>query len=158
MINKIYYKWIFFGLIFLILLAADQSLKHFFFNEPFDEIQHDFKFIGIRANLHYGTTMFDMLNIPISNFWSIVLFAALAVIFLVILFFTRSPWVIISLSILIAGIFGNGLDNIFKGYVRNIIFMPLRDLGTFNLADIFVVIGAPLTGITLIFTSFKKKA
>ena len=58
-----------------------------------------------------------------------------------------------SLSLILAGSLGNGIDRIIKGYVIDFINLKLFDFPIFNIADISINIGC----IILIFNYFKFK-
>lgn len=61
-----------------------------------------------------------------------------------------------SLTLLIGGAIGNMIDRIFKGYVVDFLDFRLIDFPIFNVADCFVVVGAILLCIYLIFIEGKK--
>ena len=155
--NKLIKKMMLFAFIFLLFFVGDLLLKHFFFETPItNKPTYDWRVIGIRSNAHYGTTVLDFLKINISTTWSTVIFATIATLFITMMFFAKNKFTIIAISITIAGIFGNGLDVIFHGYVRNIFYMPWHDSGTFNFADVLIVVGAPLTAVGILWSTFKK--
>ena len=58
-----------------------------------------------------------------------------------------------SLSLILAGSLGNGIDRMIKGYVIDFINLKLFDFPIFNIADIAINIGC----IILIFNYFKLK-
>lgn len=61
----------------------------------------------------------------------------------------------VSLSFIVGGGIGNMIDRIFNGYVVDFLYFELIDFPIFNVADIFVTIGAILLLIQLLF--FDKK-
>ena len=61
----------------------------------------------------------------------------------------------VSLSFIVGGGIGNMIDRIFNGYVVDFLYFELLDFPVFNVADIFVTIGAFLLVIQLLF--FDKK-
>jgi len=64
----------------------------------------------------------------------------------------------ISFALFLAGAFGNLIDRIVLGYVRDMIRFDFWDsFPTFNLADIFINIGAILIVIYFIFIDGKTK-
>ena len=155
--NKHIKKIMLFAFVFLLFFIGDLLLKYFFFDETkLGVTTHDWKAIGIRSNAHYGTTVLDFLKIDISTTWSTVIFAAIAAMFILMMFFAKNKFTVIMISVTIAGIFGNGLDVVYKGFVRNIFYMPWHDSGTFNFADVLIVVGAPLTAVGILWSTFKK--
>ena len=155
--NKHIKKVMLFAFVFLLLFVGDLLLKYYFFETPItNKPTHDWNVIGIRSNAHYGTTVLDFLKINISTTWSTVIFAGIASLFILMMFFAKNKFTVIMISITIAGIFGNGLDVVYKGFVRNIFYMPWHDSGTFNFADVLIVVGAPLTAVGILWSTFKK--
>ncbi len=59
----------------------------------------------------------------------------------------------LSLSFMIAGLLGNLIDRVIRGYVVDYIKINLFDFPIFNLADIFIVIGT----FMYVFIMFKKE-
>ena len=142
--NKIFIRSTIFSFLFVLFLFVDQISKFFFFDKNNIEIQHDWKIIGIRSNFHESTTFFDSINVNLP-FWANISISCAVVLLLVVLFFSFQNMVsIIGISFSLAGTLGNMLDNIFNGGVRNIIFTPFMDRGTFNIADLFIVLGIVL--------------
>ncbi len=63
----------------------------------------------------------------------------------------RHPLMCTALSFLAGGAMGNLIDRIFYGYVVDFLDFCLIDFPVFNIADIFVVIGAGLLAVYFIF-------
>ncbi len=61
----------------------------------------------------------------------------------------------VSLTLLIGGAIGNFLDRLIKGYVVDFLDFRLIDFPIFNAADCFVVVGAVMLAIYLIFLEDK---
>lgn len=77
----------------------------------------------------------------------------LAIIFYLIKYRTSSKLIRISLSLIISGAIGNLYDRIIHKYVIDFILWHYKDVyyfPTFNVADIFVVIGTILLAISII--------
>lgn len=60
-------------------------------------------------------------------------------------------WIRFSLILILSGAIGNLIDRIFKGYVVDFFHVTFIDFPVFNIADIFVVSGAILMAILVIF-------
>jgi len=74
----------------------------------------------------------------------------------------KSKWTKISLVMLFIGALGNGIDRLFRGYVIDFIkfnFFKLfgGEFPIFNVADIFVTIGAIILIVALLFIEGDKK-
>lgn len=61
----------------------------------------------------------------------------------------------IPLTLIISGAISNLIDRIFKGYVIDFVKVELFDFPTFNIADIFIVLGTILLIIFIIKGDFK---
>lgn len=68
-----------------------------------------------------------------------------------------SKWLNGSLLLLTGGALGNFVDRIFRGYVIDFIDFRLIDFAIFNVADCFVVVGACMLAIYMIFSEYKKE-
>jgi len=65
-----------------------------------------------------------------------------------------NKWYRVSLILIISGAIGNLIDRIFRGYVIDFIHFYIKDIfdwPVFNVADISVVLGSILLGISMIF-------
>ena len=153
-INKSLKNGSIFAIIFSIFFFADFLLKLFLFEKGSSETK-DFTIIGIRSNDHYSTTFLDFLNIKIDNIYIILIGAFIALIVILLIIFAKSGWAVVGLSMILAGTIGNTIDNIFLGYVRNIFYTPWWDNGTFNLADVLIIIGIPFAIIPMFFNLYK---
>ena len=77
--------------------------------------------------------------------WVFMLFSTVAIVGISAYLFGFSkdtPWVKISLSMIVGGGIGNMIDRIFRGYVVDFIDFTLIDFPVFNVADSFVTVGA----------------
>ncbi|EFF41314.1 signal peptidase II [Mycoplasmopsis alligatoris] len=114
-------------------------------------------FLGTRFIWHRGVTF-----LPKSVSIGFIQFISM-IIFLTALFtplFIKNKTLVIAIGIIIAGDMGNMLDRfIFRGYVKDLFYWPFlekwlnRGLGTFNFADVCVMVGAGISFIS-IFTDF----
>lgn len=159
---------------FLILIfLIDGLTKHFIFDSNLAKLNSpgsDYSVIGLRSYPHDNSTVFSSLNVDMPLWSRILINIALAVVFTIPMLFTRSIFLAIGLGILVGAILGNGLDIISarpvdfptKGvtvthYVRDVFYTPWADKGTFNAADVFVIIGAGLVFIRTFLSLFKKE-
>ena len=87
---------------------------------------------------------------------SIITFVSLLIICLFLAFDIRS----IFIAFIFSGSLGNTVDRLAFSYVRDIIFTPWLDKGTFNFADMDVIIGSfgfLITILTLYLIPYFKK-
>ena len=69
-----------------------------------------------------------------------------------------STYILIGLSLILAGGIGNLIDRVFRGFVVDYIdFNPLIKYPVFNIADIFVVVGCVIIGINLFVDIVKER-
>ncbi|QZE12237.1 signal peptidase II [Mycoplasma sp. Ms02] len=172
--RRIIWSYLAFLTVFAILLLIDQLTKTFIFKHgnifesrlygdsyyvtlenrevpaesiyPFNrEDWIDWGIIGFRSIYHRGVTILPKgVNITFIQILSV----AILVVILTVLYFV--DWkAAIFLAIIAAGDAGNMLDRfIFKGHVKDILWVPFmeksRNLGTFNFADIWIVLGCGL--------------
>lgn len=69
----------------------------------------------------------------------------------------QSKFLIVSLSLIVAGGIGNLIDRVFRGFVVDYIDVRIINFAIFNLADCFVVIGAILVIFYVLFIDVRKK-
>lgn len=62
--------------------------------------------------------------------------------------FIAIKWILV---ILVAGAVGNMIDRIYNGYVVDFLYFELINFPVFNVADCYVVVGAILAVILIIF-------
>ena len=139
MINKIQTKLYFFSLsIFIVLI--DQFTKYLIFynykiflNKDFLLFKLDFvKNYGAAFNIFSGNRIFLSL---ISIFFSILL------IYLILRKNNLKELDLYSMSFILGGTIGNGIDRIFKGFVIDFINLNIINFPVFNIADISINIG-----------------
>lgn len=91
----------------------------------------------------------------------IFIIITVAVLVAVIYFMVRTRpkniWLNFSLILLIGGALGNFVDRIFRGFVIDFLDFRIINFPIFNVADCFVVVGAILLGIYIIFSEQKKE-
>lgn len=164
-INKTLRNAIIFIIVFTILFLSDILLKYFLFDKAaenpliYDAVanQKDYVVIGVRSLAHYSTTFLDFANMEIPNWASILISSIIAAIITVLIAISRTKVAVIGLSIMLAGTLGNTIDNIYHGYVRDVLYTPWLDKGTFNLADVLIIVGLPFALIPTLVRAFKEK-
>lgn len=149
-----------FALVVGLLLTLDLLLKNYFFieqpNDMAGPIQHDWKVIGIRSFAHTNSTFLSFINVSISQATQIAIGFTISSLLIIWLLFSKSKTQVVGLAIMISGVLGNTFDSTIFGYVRDILFTPWWDRGTFNPADVFIICGAALLFIGLIMELVKK--
>lgn len=118
--------------------------------------------LAVSAGIGVGETAFSVLNIFDVTYvrnegaaFSVLtgktfLLSAVSIVFCiaVILFMIKKkpkhPLQCVSLSMLLAGATGNGIDRLFRGYVVDYINLSFMSFPVFNIADIAITIGAGL--------------
>lgn len=138
---------VFLSLIFVLLLI-DLLTKHYLFDEKnLDNVTYQNWLFGIRSVKNSGLTVFP-------NASDVVLVSIINIFILIVCLISLIFWRNILLSIFIAFIFsgslGNTVDRLAFSYVRDIIFTPWLDKGTFNFADMDVIIGSFGFAITIL--------
>jgi len=81
---------------------------------------------------------------------------AVVVVFLLRMYKQRHPLLKTGLSFLCAGALGNTIDRIMQGYVVDFFNLTCIDFPVFNVADIFVCVGAGLLAVFFVFFDSKK--
>ncbi|MXR07959.1 signal peptidase II [Mesomycoplasma hyorhinis] len=145
--KRILYNAIFLFVFLLILLLIDQLTKNLIFkHEDFNEYAPDEKlvinhgWIGFRPLLHRGVTsgLAKVFGFTIIHIFSFLLLFILIISVLL----SKNYFFATFMIILLAGNIGNELDRLlYQNGVKDIIFIPYRDKGTFNFADIFIISG-----------------
>ena len=151
-INKTLKNSIIFAIVFTLFFFADYFLKYLIFNK----IEENYTVIGFRSVKHGSTTFLDFLNLKIPMYANIIISSAVGLIIIIFIILSKSKWAVVGLSIILAGTVGNTADNVFFGYVRDILYTPWFDRGTFNLADMWIIIGMPFTLIPTIYNLYKS--
>ncbi len=91
-------------------------------------------------------------------FFVLITLAFVAAVVYVILRYKNRPVVLnYGLTFMVAGAFGNMIDRIWRGYVVDMFDFRMINFPVFNVADIFVCIGAGLLAIFFIFCDGKEK-
>lgn len=146
-----YIKWL---MVFLLLVAADQLTKQLAVislkgNSGTTIIKNVFKLFYLE-NHGAAFGIFQEQRVPL-------LIITVVVLALIGYIFSRIPyeskfrpinWILV---ILAAGAVGNMIDRIINGYVVDFLYFELINFPVFNVADCYVVIGAILAVILIIF-------
>ncbi|WGI36638.1 signal peptidase II [Mesomycoplasma lagogenitalium] len=148
--------------ILLILTLIDQLSKNLIFEHKYFTAKPnwnenntiiDYGFIGFRPLMHYGVT--SGLERLFGGFWFIHLFSLIIVIVTPYwMVFSKRYYLLVFIGFLWSGTFGNMIDRfMYNNGVKDILFIPWRDNGTFNFADIFIIIGAIGVSLSFIYIS-----
>ena len=111
-------------------------------------------FFGIRSISNSGLTVFGgILPTGVIHFFNfIILFVCIG-----FLIFIKSKSFITAIAFIFAGTLGNMIDRFaFQGHVRDIIFLPWANRGTFNFADVDALTGTIIALVTLIVHIIKQ--
>lgn len=90
--------------------------------------------------------------------WFFILITLILIIAMILYILKVKPQDILlklSLSFIIGGGIGNLIDRVFKGYVVDFIDLRIINYPVFNIADCFVVIGAVLLCVYILFSKEK---
>lgn len=97
-----------------------------------------------------------------NKLWFFVLVTVISVavlLYALVYYYKGMPvWLIVSLSLILGGVIGNFIDRIRLGYVVDFISVRIMnriDFAVFNLADSFIVIGAIMLMIYILFIENK---
>lgn len=138
---------LFLCVLLLILLLIDQLTKNLIFKHedfktsaPPESLWINHGWIGFRPLLHQGVTsgLAKKFGFTVIHIFAFLLLFIL--IFSVLL--SKNYYFAAFMIVLLAGNIGNELDRLlYENGVKDIIFIPYRDNGTFNFADIFIIAG-----------------
>ena len=151
---------VFLSLIFVLLLI-DLLTKQYLFDEDegnLNQITYQNWLFGIRSYSNPGLTVFGDAKIDIVLVSTINIF--ILIVCLISLIFWKNILLSIFIAFIFAGSLGNTVDRLAFSYVRDIIFTPWLDKGTFNFADMDVIIGSfgfAITILSLYFIPYFKK-
>ncbi|NQZ29089.1 MAG: signal peptidase II [Mycoplasmatales bacterium] len=118
------------------------------------------KLFGIRLVINTG--MFSSLGEGTVPYWGVqTITSIIAIIVIVAALFSSNKTMAFGFSLIASGALGNIMDRYMLiepnggHYVRDWIYNPFYDKGTYNIADIEVVFGSPIAAIGLITQAFK---
>lgn len=147
--------------VIFMFLMIDLIFKYYVFEYHGDDragpVQGSYTVIGFRSYAHTSSTIFSSFNMKVGDWVRVSLPMVVGIVLVIGILFQKNIGTTITLSLIAAGVFGNLYDNMVHGYVRDILFTPFHDKGTFNPADIFITFGGILFVITIIYYHFKEK-
>ena len=106
----------------------------------------------------YGENRGAAFGIMQNKQWFFILITLILIIAMILYILKVKPQDILlklSLSFIIGGGIGNLIDRVFKGYVVDFIDLRIINYPVFNIADCFVVIGAVLLCVYILFSKEK---
>ena len=157
MTEKVYKRFIPFLLI-AFSVAADRITKAMAVTELKENGVGSVDVIGDVFSFTYHENRGAAFGMFSNSRWIFMTISTLAILAIAVYLFVISEDNIlrsVSLSFIVGGGIGNMIDRIFNGYVVDFLYFELIDFPVFNVADIFVTIGAFLLVIQLLF--FDKK-
>lgn len=120
-------------LIFIVFLI-DQLTKYYFYGKNFDFISNVF---GVTSTTNTGA-LFGIFK----GYNLILIFVSIAIIFLCFKWLKEKSFNYVPLSFIIGGAFGNLVDRLIFGYVRD--FLDFKIWPVFNFADTIITIAIVL--------------
>lgn len=144
---------------FVFLVAMDQLTKYYAVN-LLGHIGAQHRFIPHILRLEYventGMAWGLLKNSRIYFIIITLLLSALMLYFLIKCRKTAPTLVKFSLTLILSGAWGNLIDRIFLGYVRDFLAFEFIEFPIFNVADCCVTVGAVILVIALLFTKQGK--
>ena len=137
----------------LVLLILDQATKIFFDGKIYNIIDGVFSFTS-SYNTGAGCSILS------GHTWLLIVFSILFLAFIFVFNHfqkNKTKVYIAGYSLIVAGAFGNLIDRLCFGYVRDFISVDLINFPIFNIADICLTIGVMLMCVHLIFFEYNKK-
>ncbi|AWX69656.1 signal peptidase II [[Mycoplasma] anseris] len=135
--------------IFFVALLIDLLTKHYLFKYHYDEnnnliiengVLYQNALFGIRSVQHAGTTIeigLGNVGLHIISFIIILATSIVSALFKDKIY----RYIIPGFAFIAAGAMGNMVDRFAFEFVRDIVFLPWIDKGTFNFADVWLVLG-----------------
>ena len=146
-------KRLYFILLSTIIVLSDQSTKHVVSLNYKSFINTNFIVFTIEYVKNYGAAF----NIFSGSRVFLSIISVIATILLIYIILNKkiiSNIELFSLSFILGGTIGNGIDRVSKGYVIDFINLKFIDFPVFNIADISINIGFLL--IIYFFIKYKK--
>ena len=101
---------------------------------------------------------FGMLQGQRTFFVLIALVFVVAALWFVVRYKKKTPFLNLGVTFMTAGALGNAFDRISQGFVVDFFDFTLIDFPVFNIADIFVCIGAGILAIFFVFLDAKRES
>ena len=144
-----------FTVVFVIFTIFDWVTKEFLFSQsdaidPNYTNSGDYGIIGIRSYYHNNSTVFSFIKLDLPLYVHHILAFGMTSLLAIFCLFSPSTTITVGLGLIASGTMGNGMDRLMNDKVRDIIYTPFLDRGTFNFADVFIVVGA----LILVFGTF----
>ena len=163
----------------LIFFAIDWVTKHYLFNGEYvnwnnggsyiNFTEKNYEVLGVRSVAHDNSTIFSALSLTFPDWVHYSINFIIALVFAFIPFFSKSLFLGLACGIIFGGIMGNSLDKSFsatseeyyqqffnKTFVRDIFYIPWLDRGTFNFADVAIIVGSGLLIIHIIISNIRE--
>lgn len=141
-------------LIILLGLLADQLVKWWSITQiPFEHVRTIIPgLVGLTRINNHGAA-YNLFSGKMLLFYGVTLIVVVCLGYMLFKGKDRSPWLLTSLSLLIAGSLGNVCDRLFRGYVVDMIALSLGNWPLLNfvcnIADILITVGVVLLVIYL---------
>lgn len=145
--------------IMCLLLALDLLLKHFVYGHCATQgdipiIKGVIRFTAVRnTGASFGILRDKTLALTIISLIS----AILLVLFIFYSYPRKNKWLRAALVMITAGAFGNVIDRLHFGYVRDFVYFELIDFAVFNFADNCLCIGVGVLIVYIIFFYTKEE-
>lgn len=147
-------------LIIVALVAADQATKYFAYTSL--KINGPIVLIDGVLEFHYLTNPGAAWGIFAGQRTFFVILT-LVVLLGILYAYLRTPWtrkyaiMIVAELLFVSGAIGNLIDRFLNGYVHDFIYFSLIDFPIFNVADCYVVIGAIVLAVAVLFVYKDEK-
>lgn len=147
-----------FALITVVLIAIDQVTKYLTLEylKPISSVVLIENILSLTYVENRGAAFGILQNAR----WVFILFTAIAVVGILYFKFRHSPkglTINSALCLVTSGAIGNLIDRVFRGYVVDMIEVTFIDYPVFNVADCFVVVGAVMLAIYILFIYKEPK-
>ncbi len=140
----------------ILVLVADLVTKHFLFDVEYHNlIPHVLSIATNRGNDGAAFGIFSGKTVAL-----VIISVIMIIALLIFNYFVKNKnmFYCLAFGFVLGGAIGNMIDRIWLGYVRDFIYLDfMPNYPIFNLADSFLVVGAIMLAIFIIFMSSEKK-